>query len=235
MKKYTLYKLLRTNESLKDERHPMFEKNKFMKFLGIFMFLYYAALLLLLGVVLPAGLSDIYNGVASFHVLDGVFIYLLIFDFWTRFILQETPAQQARPYSLLPIRRSFLMNVYLIRAGLSWGNLFWGFLLLPFGLLSVSILMGWGAFFGWLLGWWLLIVANAYAYLFVRALCNKHLAWVLLPAAIHGGIVCLMLLPEQNVLDMPCTEFLYGFALWEIWPWGIRLLNSIKHECILYC
>ncbi len=219
MKNYALYKLIRNTEKLKEKRNPMFEKNKMMKFLGIFMFLYYAAILLLLGVLMPSALGDIYNGVASFHVLDGFFIYFLVVDFWCRFILQETPARAAKPYSLLPIRRSFLMKTYLLKAGLSWGNTFWGFFLIPFGLLGICILMGWGAFIGWLLGWWLLFVANGYAYLFCRALCLKHFAWFLLPLAAHVGVICLMLLPEKNVLDMPCTEFLYAFAQWEIWPW----------------
>ena len=213
MNKYQLYKLIRKNSKLKDERHPMLEKNKFMKFLMIFMWLYYAAILLLLGVTLPLGMSDSYNGIAAFHVLDGGLVYVLFCDFWIRFILQETPAQQARNYSLLPIRRSFLMNVYLTRAGLSLGNLFWAFFLLPFGLLSVLPLLGFWGLVGWLFGWWLLIVANSYAYLFCRALCMKNLLWILLPVAIQGGILALMFLPKENLLDMPCTRLLYQCAL----------------------
>ena len=49
MNKYQLYKLLRKNENLKERRHPMFDKNRFMKFLLIFMWLYYAAILIFLG------------------------------------------------------------------------------------------------------------------------------------------------------------------------------------------
>lgn len=218
MKPLQLYKLLRRNSQLKDERHPMLEKNKFMKFLMIFMWLYYAAILVLLGVVMPSGMRDQYNGVAAFHVLDGGLLYILIIDFWLRFVLQETPVQQAKPYPLLPIRRSFLMNIYLIRAGLSWGNLFWAFMLVPFGLLAILHLMGFGALVGWWFGWWLLIVADSYAYLLCRTLIMKNLLWVLLPAAIHGGLVALMLVPDTNLLDMPCTEFMYGFVLGSPWP-----------------
>ena len=46
MNKYQLYKLLRKHEDLKVKRHPMFDKNRFMKFLLIFMWLYYAAILI---------------------------------------------------------------------------------------------------------------------------------------------------------------------------------------------
>ena len=107
MNKWQLYKLLRKNDNLRDERHPMFEKNRFMKFLGWFMILYYAAILILMGVVMPLGLREEYNGVAAFHILDGYFLWLLFVDFWTRFTLQETPAQTVKPYRLLPIAESF--------------------------------------------------------------------------------------------------------------------------------
>ena len=213
MNKWQLYKLLRKQDNLRNERHPMFEKNRFMKFLGWFMFLYYAAILILMGVVMPAGLSGEYNGVAAFHVIDGFFLWVLFIDFWIRFTVQETPAQTVKPYRLLPISRKFLMHVYLTRSGFSAGNMFWWFFLVPFGLLAVMPLLGWWSFVGWLLGWWMLCIANGFFYLFVRALCMRHLAWVLFPVLVHGGLILLMLLPEKNCLDMPCTEFMYQFAL----------------------
>ena len=138
MNKYHLYKLICKNADLKEERHPMLDKNRFMKFLMIFMWLYYAGILLFLGVVMAMGMKYSYNGVAAFHVFDGGLLYLLILDFWARFGLQETPAQNAQPYALLPIRRSFLMNIYLTRSGLALGNLYWGFLLIPFGLIAIT-------------------------------------------------------------------------------------------------
>ena len=50
MTKYQLYRLIEKTEEFKDKRHPMFERNKFMKFLGWFMIAYYAALMLIMGV-----------------------------------------------------------------------------------------------------------------------------------------------------------------------------------------
>ena len=212
MNKYRLYRLLVEQQELKDERHPMLEKNRFMKILMWFMVLYYAAILLLMGAMLPMGFSGMYPGVAAFHVFDGFLPWLLLVDFWIRFVLQETPAQQVRQYSILPVRRSFLMNIYLLRTAFSSGNLFWGFMLVPFGAICVLPLLGWGGFLLWLLGWWLLCVADGLCYLFCRALCMKSFLWVLLPLAVHGGIVALMLVPDKNPLDMPCTVMMYEFA-----------------------
>ena len=154
MNKYRLYRLLVEQQELKDKRHPMLEKNRFMKILMWFMVLYYAAILLLMGAMLPMGFSGMYPGVAAFHVMDGFLPWLLLVDFWIRFVLQETPAQQVRQYSILPVRRSFLMNIYLLRTAFSSGNLFWGFMLVPFGAICVLPLLGWGGFLLWLLGWW---------------------------------------------------------------------------------
>ena len=218
MNNYQLYKLICKNADLKMKRHPMLDKNRFMKFLMGFMWLYYAAILLFMGVVMAMGMKGSYNGVAAYHVFDGGLLYLLICDFWFRFGLQETPAQNVQPYSLLPVRRSFLMNVYLTRSGFAWGNLYWFFLLVPFGLIAIAVPVGWIAFFGWLLGWWLLLIANGFAYLFCRALILKHLAWTLLPAAIHGAILAIMLVPDKNPLDMPCTILMNDFLQWKLWP-----------------
>ena len=212
MNKYRLYRLLTEQDELKDKRHPMYEKNRFMKFLMWFMIIYYAAILLFMGAILPMAMKGTYPGVAAFHVLDGNLMWLLLVDFWIRFILQETPAQQVRRYSLLPIRRQFLMNMHLLRMGFSSGNLFWGFMLVPFGAICVLPLLGWSGFIMWLLGWWLLCIADGFCYLFCRALCMKNILWVLLPLAVHGGLVALMLMPDKNPLDMPCTQLLYGFA-----------------------
>lgn len=210
--KRKLSKMLSEHEELKAKRHPMFERNRFVKFLAYFMFAYYAAILLFMGVMLPMPMSHTYHGVAAFHVLDGWFFIIIMIDFWLRFILQDTPANQARPYSLLPISRKFLMRRYLVNAGLSWGNLYWAFFLVPFAFLSVFRSMSLAATAGWLIGWWLLIVLNSYFYLLIRSLCTRNISWAVLPFIMHAAIVCIATIPDHNVLDMPCTNFMYGFA-----------------------
>lgn len=222
MTKYQLYRLLQRTEELKDKRHPMFEKNRFMKFLMWFMVAYYAAIMIFLGVTLGFGLRGDYS--AAYHRLDGGFFYLLIIDFWMRFMMQETPAQKAHNYALLPIRRSFLMKTYLLRNMLSWGNTFWGFFLVPFGLVSVVPLMGWWAFVGWLIGYWLLFVLNGLGYLFTRALCLKHILWFLVPLVLHVALICVCVLPDHNVLRVPFVMFMQGFVEWNLLPYLIVLV-----------
>ena len=223
MDKLKLYRLLTKLDNLKDERHPMLEKNRFMKFLGIFMWLYYAAILLFMGVTMSVGMKHAYNGVAAFHVLDGFLIYVLIIDFWCRALLQESPSQKIRPYTLLPIRRSFLLHIHLLRSGFSLGSLYWMFMFVPFGLISVYPLLGWTGLLSWLLGWWIMCIIDGYIYLAVRTLCMKHFAWWLLPLVIHAALLCIMLIPEKNVLDMPCTQLMYAFVLCKPWVYIVTI------------
>ena len=91
MKKYALYKLLKQNNNLRNLRHPMFERNKFMKFLGWFMFLYYAALLIFLGVALGLGMGE--HGIAAFHYLDGglPIIIIIVLSFRRHRLRQYVP------------------------------------------------------------------------------------------------------------------------------------------------
>lgn len=216
-------KLLREHEKLKDRRNPMFERNRFMKFFAYFAIVYYAGCMILLGVILPLPMSDVYHGVPGFDVLGGYFFIIPIIDFWVRFIAQETPANLIRPYSLLPISRKYLIRRYMCRAGLSTGNLFWGFFLIPFAFMSVFKTLGFMAVVGWLLGWWLIIVFNSYLYLLIRALCTRSIKWIIVPVLIHAGILLATFLPNTNPLDDPCTAFMRGFAEWNIISFAIAL------------
>ena len=78
----------------------MLDKNRFMKFLMVFMWLYYAAILLFSGVMMAIGMKHSYNGVAGFQVFDGGLFYLLIIDFWTRFAELRSESNRLRPRSI---------------------------------------------------------------------------------------------------------------------------------------
>ena len=53
-----LFTIIRRNEKLAAKRSPMFDKNRFAKFLIYFMVAYWAALLLLMGVTLPSAFES---------------------------------------------------------------------------------------------------------------------------------------------------------------------------------
>ena len=48
-----LYKIIKQNQKLAEKRNPAFDTNRFAKFLMYFMIVYWAALFLFMGVMLP--------------------------------------------------------------------------------------------------------------------------------------------------------------------------------------
>ncbi len=220
-----LYHLLSINERLKTRRHPLFERNRYARIVLYIIFAYYAAMLLLLGVTLPLALKG--GHVASFRMVDAYMPFLLMLDFWCRFVFQETPAMQVKVYTLLPVSRSSLLHFYLLRSLRSAINLFWGFFLVPFGMMAVVPVLGFGAFVGWLLGYWLLILANSLCYQFFRSLCLKNLLWTLLPLLLHAGVACLYFIPDTSPLSLPCILLMDGFASFHVSSYCLVLLLII--------
>ena len=161
---------------------------------------------------MPEGLD---GSMASFHVLDSGFFYLFFADFWCRFVFQQTPAQQMKPFTVLPVRRNRILSIYLIKAALSWGNLFLMFFLIPFGCIAIWPYYGFWGVLGWLFGYWLLIVADSYWYLFCRALAIKNILWILLPVLLNAGIVCATVLPKDNVLGDFFIDWIEQFIFWN--------------------
>lgn len=209
---WNTYKTLRNLDKLQEKRHPMFEKNKFAKFLIYFMFVYYAGILVFLGAALPEAMD---GSMANFHILDSGFFYLLFVDFWARFLFQQTPAQQIKPFAILPIKRKTILDIYLIRAGLSWGNLFLFFFLVPFGFISLWYFYGFWGLLGWLFGYWLLLVVDSYWYLLCRALIIKNILWIILPIIVDAAIICATLIPDKNILGYFFIDWIEQFIFWN--------------------
>ena len=174
-----LYGLISKNQSLSKKRHPMFEKSTFMKFFIYIFMAFWAVYLFFLGIALYAGFEE--SSREPYDMINGGMIFLLALDFYLRFGMQETPAQEIRPYKLLPIPQKFLLNVFLVRMALRPYNLFWHFLLVPIGFLSVPRFFGISGFVGFFTGWWLVFVVNSYWYLIWRTLVNKHVMFVSIP------------------------------------------------------
>lgn len=217
------YTLLSRLDTLRLRRHPMYYRNRFVKVLMYFLVIYYAALLLFLGVVLPGALRDEATCTAAFHSLDAWAFVLLIIDFYCRFMLQDTPAHQAKPFALLPVKRRTLMHIYLVHALKSWGNLFWLFFLVPFALISVRPTLGWSGFALWLLAYQCMFWANALAYLLARAALMRHFAYLLVPLVLHAAF--LFAATTSSVIPHAFTLYIYGMAEGHVW--GFALLAAV--------
>lgn len=182
-----LNRLLSENRRLENRRHPMFERNMAMKVFSYIFIGFWAVYLFFFGIVFYFAFAD--ASIEQYDMLNGGMAFLLIADFFVRFAFQETPAQEIKPYKLLPISERFLLNLFLLRIGASPYNLFWGFFLLPYSLLSIPFYHGWIGVVGFLFGWWLMFVLNAYWYLIWRSLVNRNVLYIIIPAVLWGGLV----------------------------------------------
>lgn len=198
-----LFLELRRHGRLADKRHPMYEKSRFGRFWMYFMAVFWAGYLIFFGTLFAFGFEG--GPVEPYHILNSGLAFVLFLDFLMRFPFQKTPTQEVKPYMLLPVRRNRLIDFLLIRSGLSSFNLIWLFLFVPFAILTVTKFYGpWGVL-TYCIGIWLLMLLNNYWFLLCRTLLGERFWWILLPAAVYGGLALGMFLPEESpVFDWFC-------------------------------
>lgn len=219
----------------------MFEKNRFAKFLLAFNVAFWAAYLIFIGVMLYLALSEEAPHMEPYHLLNSGLPIILLLDFLVRFLMQ-VPAQEVKPYLLLPVPRNKVVNQYLLRAGLNGFNLFWLFLFVPFSLLSVTRFYGLTGVLLYNLGIVLLMVANAYWSVLARSFIRQSAVWMLLPAGVYGVMALLEFLPDTGwtgrfFMDLGESYILgspLAFGLTLVCIGGLFLLNSRMQEHFIF-
>lgn len=202
------------NGKLASRRHPMYEKNRFGQFfiyLGIALWIGY---LMFFAVFFALTLNG--ESVEPYHLINGVLILFLIMDFCLRIPFQKTPSQEIKPYLLLPIPRRKLIDMLLIRSGLSGFNFFWLSFFVPFAILTVARFYGVSGVLTYSLGIWMLMLANNYLFLLCRTLIAGHKAWLALPVGLYGGWLAAMLIPEDSPLLTLFVDLGEGFITGQL-------------------
>ena len=128
MNKIQLFFLLRKNTKLSEKRHPMFEANQYGKLFGY------------IGVAIVAvefiGIGTLLGWIAAKEdtpeVLFFALPFLMIVDFFMRFMMQQTPLMLVKPYLLTPISKYSAIECFLTSQILDLGNLFWMTIFLPY-------------------------------------------------------------------------------------------------------
>lgn len=192
----------------------MYEKNRFGQFfiyLGIALWMGY---LMFFAVFFAFTLNG--ESVEPYHLINGVLILFLIMDFCLRIPFQKTPSQEIKPYLLLPIPRRKLIDMLLIRSGLSGFNFFWLSFFVPFAILTVARFYGVTGVLTYSLGIWMLMLANNYLFLLCRTLIAGHKAWLALPVGLYGGWLAAMLIPEESPLLTLFVDLGEGFITGQL-------------------
>ena len=198
-----LYKIIKRNQKLAAKRNPAFDTNRFAKFLMYFMAVYWAAILLFLGVMLPLMFEGIVPNMEPYHIMNQGILYVMLVDFLIRFMGQPAVAQELKPYLLMPVKKNRLIDTFLIQSGLSGFNFIWFFTYVPFAFLTIIRFYGFGGMFLYLIGIWMLFVLNNYWYLLCMMLMSEKTIWYLLPVVVYGALGC-----AEFLLDgLPISRF----------------------------
>ena len=202
---------LRKHGKLAAKRNPMYEKNKFGKFWMYFMAVFWAGYLVFFGTSFAFAFND--GATEAYHVLNSGLIFILCLDFLMRFPFQKTPAQEVKPYLLLPVKRNRLIDSLLIRSGLNGFNLIWLFFFVPFAIISITRFYGITGVLTYSIGIWLLMVLNNYWFLLCRTLMNERVWWIILPILAYGSIAAGMFVPDNSPLFDWSVDLGEGFIL----------------------
>lgn len=204
-----LFLELRRHGKLAEKRNPMYEKSRFAKFWMYFMGVFWAGYLMFFGTMFAFAFDG--GSVEPYHVLNAGFIFVMALDFLMRFPFQKTPTQEVKPYILLPVKRSRIIDCLLVRSGLNGFNLIWLFFYVPFAILTITKFYGPGGVLTYCIGVWLLMVLNNYWFLLCRTLMNERVWWIALPLAVYALIGVALFVPDDSPLFDLSTQLGEGF------------------------
>ena len=185
MTRWQLIKTLRKQMSLSEKRSAAFSQNKIAKVVAYVM-TGFAVLYLLFFAVMLALIANSTTDYTACELFFGVMPFVLVIDFFVRFMAQQTPSQLVKPYVLLPIGKYTCIDCFIFNSATSGSNFIWMALFVPFAIMSVVFTEGIWVTLGFLLALHLLIVIDSQWYVIVRTLVNKSLFWWLLPLGVYA-------------------------------------------------
>ena len=176
MTKFELFKALRLHKKLSERRSVAWQQNKAAKIL-LMIGAGFTIMYLMFFAVIMALAANNSTTVTACELLYGFTPFILLIDFLMRFLMQQTPSQLLKPYSLLPLRKYDCVDCFLATSLLSSGNLIWFAMFIPYAIMSIVFVEGIWVALAFLLGFYLLILINSQWYLLMRTLINQHIAW----------------------------------------------------------
>jgi len=193
MKRLEIIRELRRHRKLAEKRAIDYERNKTAKyvlmFLGGFVIVYLIFFAVIFSLVANESTSE-----TAIELMMGISPYILLVDFLFRFVAQQTPSQIVKPYVLMPIPKSTCIDTFVGTSLFTWGNAIWFAMLIPYAIMSVLFVEGFWPTVGFLLCFYLLILANSQWYSIVRTLINNSLVYWLVPIVVYAIVALPVLL-----------------------------------------
>ena len=174
----------------------MFEANQYGKFFAYLGFAFFVLYFMAIGTFLGwAAVNE-----DEYQMIFILLPFLLIIDFFGRFVSQQTPVMLVKPYLLMPFSRYTAVECFLVSQLIDASNFVWMSLFLPYTFIcvcgSMTLLQG----LVMLLLLHLMILVNSQWYLLVRTLVNRSLFWWALPVIVYGAVIVpLFFLADKSV------------------------------------
>lgn len=201
-----LIRQLRRHIRLSERRSAIWQQNKSAKWaLGVMAVL--TVLYLMFFAVMFALVVNSTPSVSGTEFMFGISPFILTLDFVLRFIAQQTPSQLIKPYVLLPIPKYACIESFQVTSMLSWGNLIWYAMLLPFSIMSILFSEGIWVTLAFLFAFYVLIITNSQWYQLVRSLISTKIWWWLLPIAVYAVVALPFYVGSNPGLDSFCNFY----------------------------
>lgn len=186
MNRIEIYRTLRQHVKLSEKRSLSYEQNRTAMVLGYIMLGFGAMYLMFLSVMFALIANDS-ETVMPFELFFGLSPFILILDFYGRFVGQQTPSQLTKPYLLLPLPRYACVESFLISSIITPNNLMWQFLTVPFAIMSIVFSYGFWYAVAFVLGFQILILINSQHYMLWRTLATRSVLWQVCPVIIYAA------------------------------------------------
>lgn len=243
MTRWEIIKTLRRHDKLSADRHVALAQNKIAKVMG-YVFFTITVLYLMFFAVMFSLIANSSSRYTACELLSGLLPFLLMVDFYSRFIIQQTPSQRIKPYVLLPMGKYACIDSFLFNSATSYGNLIWMALFIPYSIMSVVFVEGFWCTIGFLLAMYLIIVCDSLWYMLARTLINRRFYWWLLPLGVQALMFSPLYLGTKPGITQLCECYSVigeGASHWSpIIFGGILLLlfvllainRKVQYECV---
>ncbi len=195
--KIQLFKILFRHIRLSEKRSEFHKQNKVAKVviyvMTAFAFVYMMSIAVMFALI--ANDSETRTPAEFFF---GLMPFFIVADFLFRFMLQQTPAQRTKPYSLLPIPKYTCIEMFVISSIISPKNLIWTAITIPYAIMTTLFSEGIMSSLASVLSFQIIISINSLWYMAVRTLINHSVRWWILPVAVYGLVFLPLILGNYN-------------------------------------
>lgn len=182
MNRLKIYRLLRRNVKLSEKRSPALEQSKVAKVLMYIGAAFAGAYMIFFG--------SLFGKLAAEEDTPGMLLVILVFflvlDFLFRFMAQQTPMVFVKPFLLTPLSGKVVVESYLLSLVTSSYNMLWLAMFLPYAYVCLVAGLSFWAVLATVVCALLMVMINSQWYLLVRTLVRRSLLWWLLPLAVYG-------------------------------------------------